>query len=139
MFAEDIVHNTFLKLYENLNNIRNYQSVEIWIFTSARNEIFSHYRRKINKFDTDIEEQEEIMSSSNLCQDFETKELISIIEDALDKMDHSQSEVYYLKEYSGLSYREISKIMNIDEDLVKSRIYKVRQKLKSIITLMEKE
>jgi DNA-directed RNA polymerase specialized sigma24 family protein len=34
-----------------------------------------------------------------------------------------------LKEYSGLSYKEIATLMTIDEELVKSRLYKARQKL----------
>jgi DNA-directed RNA polymerase specialized sigma24 family protein len=43
-----------------------------------------------------------------------------------------------LKEYSGLSYKEIAAIMDITEDLVRSRIFKVRQKLKSAIIKSER-
>ena len=34
-----------------------------------------------------------------------------------------------LKEYSGLSYKEIASLLDIDDELVKSRLYKARQKL----------
>lgn len=40
-----------------------------------------------------------------------------------------QKEVFLLKEYGGFSYKEISSIMNIDVDLVKSRLHKVRKKI----------
>ena len=44
-------------------------------------------------------------------------------------MNEDFSEVFMLKEYSGLSYKEIASLLEIDEDLVKSRLYKARQKL----------
>ena len=47
----------------------------------------------------------------------------------LDKMTYDQSEVFLLKEYGNLSYKEIAEVMSIDVELVKSRLFKVRQKL----------
>ena len=138
ILAEDIAHNVFLKLYSNLDRIRHTELVEMWIFTTARNEIFSHFRKNKNKINEPIESHEEKFSTNNLYSDFERKELIDFIEDELKTMDESQSEVYYLKEYSGLSYKEIAQMMNITEDLVRSRIFKVRQKLRTAITKLER-
>ncbi|NJD22491.1 MAG: sigma-70 family RNA polymerase sigma factor [Melioribacter sp.] len=138
ILAEDIAHNVFLKLYSNLDRIRHTELVEMWIFTTARNEIFSHFRKNKNKINEPIESHEEKFSTNNLYSDFERKELIDFIEDELKTMDESQSEVYYLKEYSGLSYKEIAQMMKITEDLVRSRIFKVRQKLRTAITKLER-
>ena len=44
-------------------------------------------------------------------------------------MPEEQKDVYLLKEYGELSYKEIAKLLGIDEKLVKSRLFKVRQKL----------
>jgi RNA polymerase sigma-70 factor (ECF subfamily) len=138
ILAEDIAHNVFLKLYDNLDRIRHTEFVEVWIFTTARNEIFNHFRKNKNRINEPIEFHEEKISTNNLYTDFERKELIDFIEDELKSMDESQSEVYYLKEFSGLSYKEIAQIMNITEDLVRSRIFKVRQKLRTAITKLER-
>lgn len=138
ILAEDIAHNVFLKLYDNLDRIRDAEKTEVWIFTTARNEIFSHFRKNKNRINETIEFHEEKISTNNLYTDFERKELIDFIEDELKSMDESQSEVYYLKEFSGLSYKEIAQIMNITEDLVRSRIFKVRQKLRTAITKLER-
>lgn len=138
MFAEDIAHNVFMKLFDNLDRIRHPELVEVWIFTTARNEIFSHFRKNKNRIEEAIELHEEKISTNSFFDDFERKELIDMIDEELSEMDSSQSEVYYLKEYSGLSYREIAGIMDITEDLVRSRIFKVRQKLKSAIIKSER-
>ena len=138
MFAEDICHNVFLKLYDNLERIRNVERIEVWIFTTARNEIFSHFRKNKNRIEESFELHEDKLPVNNLFDDIEQKELIDLIEAELSEMESSQSEVYYLKEYSGLSYKEIAAIMNITEDLVRSRIFKVRQKLKTAIIKSER-
>ncbi len=134
MLAEDIAHNVFIKLYSNLYNIREAERIEIWIFTTARNEAYGHFRKNKNIKEVDILQQEENISTKCYYEEYEENELIDIIEDELGKMDQAQSEVYYLKEYSGLSYKEVAIILNITEDLVRSRLFKVRQKLKTAIT-----
>ncbi|MFA7227466.1 MAG: sigma-70 family RNA polymerase sigma factor [Melioribacteraceae bacterium] len=138
MFAEDICHNVFMKLFDNLERIRNAEAVEVWIFTTCRNEIFSQFRKNKNRIEEGIERHENKITTESLFEDFERKELIDLIEEELRGMDQSHSEVYYLKEYSSMSYKEIGAIMEISEDLVRSRIFKVRQKLKTAIIKSER-
>ena len=138
MLAEDIMQNVFLKLYDNMSRIRHTELLEVWIFRTARNEAFSHFRKTKNRIEEDIEPLESKLPSADFLYDYEQKELIQIIEDELKQMDDAQSEVYYLKEYGGLSYKEIAGIMGITEDLVRSRIFKVRQKLKAAILKLER-
>lgn len=132
--AEDIAQEVFLKLYNNINNIRRADGIEIWIFTTARNEAFNHFRKLKGRYEEGFDEVQEWRGAVSEYEEYERRELIEIIESELDKMDCAQSEVYYLKEYSGLSYREVACILNITEDLVRSRLYKVRQKLKTAIS-----
>lgn len=136
VLAEDIMQNVFLKLYDNMSRIRHTELIEIWIFRTARNEAYTHFRK--NKVEEDISNYESVLPSSNLIYDLEQQELIDLIEEELKQMDSAQSEVYYLKEYSGLSYKEIAEIMEITEDLVRSRIFKVRQKLRTAIIKLER-
>ena len=71
----------------------------------------------------------EINSSVKLEEELELKELHELIMNELDKLEIEQREVFLLKEYGNLSYKEISDVMKIDENLVKSRLYKTRQRL----------
>lgn len=132
MRAEDIVQDVFVKLFENLDNIYNKQSVQFWLFTTARNEIFSFYRNTKNKkFITNVLDLEgiEIEEAKSLSDEIEQRELNKFILSELDSMNEDFREVFILREYSGLSYKEIASLLKIDEELVKSRLYKARQKL----------
>jgi len=132
MRADDIVQDVFIKLFENLNNIHNKQSIQFWLFKTARNEMMSFLRNTKNKkFITEVVDIEnfEIENKTSLADEIENTELKELILNELEVMNEDFSEVFVLKEYSGLSYKEIASLLEIDEDLVKSRLYKARQKL----------
>jgi len=132
MRADDIVQDVFIKLFENLNNIYNKQSVHFWLFKTARNEIMSFLRSTKNKklFSNAVDlEDVEIETTNSLIDDIENKELNRLILNELENINEDFREVFVLKEYSGLSYKEIASLLEIDEELVKSRLYKARQKL----------
>jgi RNA polymerase sigma-70 factor (ECF subfamily) len=80
----------------------------------------------------------EIDSGSNLAELLEIKETAQLIINELDKLAPEQKEVFILKEYSGFSYSEIASLLEIDEALVKSRLYKTRQKLITGLNLIYK-
>jgi RNA polymerase sigma-70 factor (ECF subfamily) len=132
MQTDDIVQDVFIKLYQNLDLIRNKDSVLAWLFRSARNELYSLYRNtKLKKLYMESEDYDEIEKEDDfsLSEEIETKELNEIIMKELENINPEQKEIFVLKEYSGLSYKEIAVLIDIDEELVKSRLYKVRQKL----------
>ncbi len=132
MLCEDIIQNVFVKFFENLERMRNNERVEVWLFTTTRNEIYSFYRTKkthVDQFKVADSDEIEINASVKLDEEFELKEMNELIITELDKMTYDQSEVFLLKEYGNLSYKEIAEVMSIDVGLVKSRLFKVRQKL----------
>ncbi|QQS37924.1 MAG: RNA polymerase sigma factor [Ignavibacteriales bacterium] len=132
MLAEDITQNTFLKFFESLEYINDLQSAEFWLFKTARNEVYQVYRTKkihVDQYGVDDIDELNLDSGESLHDSLEKKDLRQIINIQLDSMPAEQKEVYLLKEYGGFSYNEISSILGIDEELVKSRLHKARQKL----------
>ena len=127
--AEDITQSVFLKLFENFEKLNNKENANFWLFRTARNEYYNYYKRekRKNEFDENIISNRE--DDFKLENYVEIKEIKKIVLGELEKMQEEQKEVYLLKEYGGLSYKEISETLDIDVNLVKSRLYKVRQKL----------
>jgi RNA polymerase sigma-70 factor (ECF subfamily) len=129
--SEDIVQNVFLKLFENLPNIRNKDSIVYWIFKTARNEIFTHFRKKKvirEKFEP-LNDEYTSGTNYSMSEAFELKEIKKIVLSMLEELPDEQKEVYLLREYGGLSYNEIARVTEVEEKTVKSRLYKVRQKI----------
>ena len=102
--AQDIVQNTFLKLWnQEFASIKTY--VRQWLYTVARNEAFDCHRRKSKLVELD---QEDVLGSipSNLEKLFEVSEIFKLI----SALPVNQQELVVLKFQEGFSYKEISKI-----------------------------
>jgi RNA polymerase sigma-70 factor (ECF subfamily) len=132
--SEDLVQNAFLKLYDNLNNIRNKSSIPFWLFKTARNEVYTYFRNNKRKPEYNAKDVNELEfhSTMNIESEFELKEMKELLLYELGKLPQDQKEIFILREYGGLSYKEISSQLEINIDLVKSRLYKTRQKLMKI-------
>lgn len=132
MLCEDIVQNVFLKLYENIMVIRNKDSVQFWLFRTARNDVYSYYRgkkSKVDQFNVADSHQLDISSNLDIQESLELKDVKEHVMNHLSEMSFDQREVFILKEYGGFTYKEIASLMEIDENLVKSRLFKTRKKL----------
>ncbi len=132
MLSDDIVQIVFIKLFENLNSIVSRESILFWLFKSARNELYGlHRNTKLKKLYTEAEDfnEREREDSFSLPDEIELKDLKELLMKELEEINPEQKEAFILKEYSGFSYKEIASLTDSDEELVKSRLYKVRQKL----------
>jgi RNA polymerase sigma-70 factor (ECF subfamily) len=141
MHADDIVQDVFIKLYQNLDSIHNRQSIQFWLFKTTRNEILALFRNRGNKqlyYNALDVEEVEIESPQSISEELENKEMNKLIFAELNNMSDDFREVFVLREYSGLSYKEVASLLEIDEDLVKSRLYKARQKLVNSISKLIK-
>ena len=127
--AEDITQNVFLKLYENLGNIRKTQSVVPWLYITARNEVYSHWRKEKIKREIHLDEENEYKSNENISADLEGAEIKELIKTEINNLNIELKETFILREYSELSYKEISQILNVEESQVKGRLFRARQKL----------
>lgn len=130
--SEDIAHTVFLKFFENLNSIRNLESPQFWLFRTARNEIYKFYKNKkihIDQYQAADTEGLEIEGGGNVEIEYDEKELFELINRELDSIPAVQKEVYILKEYSGLNYKEISELTGIEENVLRKRFFDARNKL----------
>lgn len=131
-FTEDIVQVVFLKFYENLDGIKNRESSNFWIFKTARNEIYKHFKNKkirVDQFNKDDADTIEVASAVNVEIEYERGELYNLISKELENLPLEQKETYILKEYSQLSYKEISIITGADENVLRKRLFDAKNKL----------
>ncbi len=137
--ADDILQEVFIKLFENYSSIQNKNSIIYWLFKTAQNSIYTYFNYK-NKFRSQINLSEteneinDIPADVDILSGLEEKELKQLIQMSIELLPIEQKEVYLLKEYGDLSYKEIAELLKIDSDLVKSRIFKARQKLIKLIS-----
>jgi RNA polymerase sigma-70 factor, ECF subfamily len=130
--AEDISQNVFLKLFENLDKIEDKSKTDIWVFKTAKFEVFNFYRGKsvkVDQFGVEDSDELDIISDHDILEVIELRDFKEKLESELNNLPFEQKEVFTLKEFGGLSYEQISEILDINENLVRSRLHSARRKL----------
>lgn len=129
MTAEDIVQNVFLKLFEKLDSINNLESVRFWLLKTARNEVYGYFRKEKNHKEEQLEASEQSLIDASLSSTIEEKEFSDITQNEIAQLPVEQRELFVLREYSELSYEDIGQLLGLSKDIVKSRLFSIRQKL----------
>jgi len=140
--AEDIVQDTFLRVYINRHAYREIAKFSTWIYTITANLAKTSLRkRKYRKVmhlshmgpneDKDFEIKDE--GEFNLLEkDLRVDE--DVVQRALDRLPEHFKTILILRDIQELSYEEISKILGIPIGTVKSRINRARLRLQKEIS-----
>ncbi len=134
--AEDIVQETFLRLFKNKHYYREIAKFSTWIYTIAGNlaktELRRRKRRKllsISHFMSTDKDYDIPDEDSNPERDTNTVITDKIIQQAIDKLSPKFKQVILLRDVQGFSYEEIAQIVGIPLGTVKSRVNRARLKL----------
>ncbi|MBT4485761.1 MAG: sigma-70 family RNA polymerase sigma factor [Candidatus Latescibacteria bacterium] len=138
--AEDIVQETFLRVFRKRRDYKAIANFSTWIFTIAGNLAKSELRRrkrwKFLSLDaySDSEKNFEL-PDSGMKPDRATavRLLDEHVQKAIDSLQVKYKEALILRDVEGLSYQQISEIMNIPVGTVKSRVNRARLKLRKVL------
>ena len=124
---EDIIQETFIKVYENIDILID-GNIKAWMFKVSVNRFYSLYKR------SNINQQVSDDFLINIKSDFDIRTIDNNmdIKRTFTKMTESQKNILILKYIMGLSYKEIGKILNIDEGSSKTICYRARNKFKEL-------
>ena len=134
--AEDIVQETFLRVYKNKHYYKEIAKFSTWIYTIAGNlaktELRKRKRRKLFSVSNFMNEEKDYeIPDEDKNPELEVDGTIKddIIQKAIEKLPPKFKEVILLRDVQGFSYEEISQILNIPLGTVKSRVNRGRLKL----------
>ena len=132
--AKDIVQDVFISYYKNMNKFRNDSNLFTYLYKIAVNKSID-FIRKQKKEKTELLEEDfsNHSNSRNEISNIETKIVVGV---ALDKLSLSYKVPLILLEYENKNYEEISKLLNIPLNTVKTRISRAREKLLKILLNM---
>jgi len=134
--AEDLVQETFLRVYKNKHYYKEIAKFSTWVYTIAGNlaktELRRRKRRKIFSVSNFVNEERDY-DIPDLAKNPESEVDGSlkddIIQKAIEKLPSKFKEVILLRDVQGFAYEEISQILSIPLGTVKSRVNRGRLKL----------
>ena len=129
-YAEDIVHDSFIKIARFAKSFKRGTSPYGWIMKIVRNTALDFLKsRKLKREVSD----EEIFSLSSLDYSPERRENAIVIEAAISKLEPDERRIIYLIYYLDMTVREIADEMKLSKSAVQRLKDKAETKLKNLL------
>lgn len=121
--SEDIVQETFLRLYRCGKTFESEEHIKAWLIRVAANQAKNHIRSAHINCCTELDENLHAPQSN----DYD-------IDAAMDSLSEKYGIVIYLYYFEGYGTREIASLLRLTESNVKARLKRGREKLKAFFT-----
>jgi RNA polymerase sigma-70 factor, ECF subfamily len=135
--VEDVAQEVFVRLYYSLDQLRAPEVFEPWLYRLTVNASYDYLRRAKRRSESrmaDLSEQQ-VMRADSLAggrQENEDRQK-SQVREFMDALFRHVSEedrlLLTLKEVEGLSLRELEKIYGVNENALKVRLFRARQRV----------
>ena len=128
--AEDIVHDTFVKLAQSAKTLAIQGSLKAYLVTCVTKRVRDQFRKKVLPVSNASEKAVSINDPEQIMMHHETGQMIR---QALAALPDEQRDVIVLRVQADLTFREIAEMLGIPENTAQSRCCYGMEKLKHLL------
>lgn len=126
--SEDLVQNVFFKVLKYKHSFKGSGRFSKWLFSIAHNIGIDYLRKESGNHKDELDE-----NRINIYYELTSLEMeqdLKLLNRALDKLNKDDRELIILSKIKGIKYREIAEIINSSENAVKTRVFRILNKLR---------
>lgn len=133
--ADDVLQNTFIKIFQNLKNFKGESKLFSWMYRIATNEAITFLNQKAKKNGITSEALQN-KTIDNLKADayFDGNEIQIKLQKAIATLPEKQQLVFKMKYFEELKYEEISEILGTSVGALKASYHHAVKKIESFVT-----
>lgn len=133
--TDDVLQNTFIKVFQNLKNFKGDSKLFSWIYRIATNEALTFIKQKAQKNKTSTEELQN-KTINNLTADvyFDGNEIQIKLQKAIALLPTKQQLVFKMKYFEELKYEEIAGILDTSVGALKASYHHAVKKIEAYVT-----
>ncbi len=130
--ADDLVQDTLMRAWANIDRFKRDTNLEAWLFTILRNCFHSEYRKRRREVeDVDGSYAARLKTNPDQQSHLDYEDFLT----ALPKLPPDQREALLLVGAHGLSYEEAAEVCGVPLGTVKSRVNRARNRLTALLDL----
>ncbi len=136
--AIELAQETFVRAYENLTKFESRSSFSTWLYRIAANLAIDFWRREgrhvvLHGEDAETEIGKLPTTTGDSFKEVSRSELSARLKQALEELTPEHRAVILLREVEGMSYDEISEVLQCPRGTVMSRLHYARTHLRNIL------
>lgn len=132
--ADDVLQNTFIKVYRNIDGFKGDSKLFSWMYRIATNESLSFLKQKSRKLGlSDTDYQERLANSLQADVHFDGDEIQLKLQKAIATLPEKQKLVFNMKYFQELKYEEISDILETSVGALKASYHLAVKKIEAFL------
>lgn len=132
--ADDVLQNTFIKVYKNLPNFKGDSHVYTWLYRIATNESLTFLKKRAKRLQISDEALQQTMVR-NLEADpyFDGDKAKLKLQKAIATLPEKQKQVFLLRYYDEMPYAEMAEMLEISEGSLKASYHHAVKKITNFV------
>ncbi|WP_417612903.1 RNA polymerase sigma factor [Owenweeksia hongkongensis] len=128
--ADDVLQNTYIKVWRNIASYRGDSKLYTWLYRIATNEALNHIRqqKRLYKVGDDVDTENQASLSGDAYFDGEAAE--AKLHLAIQGLPDKQRAVFNLKYFEEMKYEEMSEVLETSVGALKASYHHAVQKVK---------
>ncbi len=132
--TDDILQNVFIKVYKNIKKFKGDSKLYSWLYRIATNESITFLNKKAKKYAISSEElNRQLIQNLEADVYFEGDEIQLKLQKAIALLPQKQQQVFNMKYFQDLKYKEISEILETSEGALKASYHLASKKIEQFL------
>ncbi|WP_394750601.1 RNA polymerase sigma factor [Spongiimicrobium salis] len=133
--TDDVLQNTFIKVYRNIQSFKGDSKLYSWMYRIATNEALTFLKQKSKKLGVGSEAlQKQMLTELQADVYFEGDAIQLQLQKAIAALPEKQRLVFNMKYFEALKYQEISEILDTSIGALKASYHLAVKKLEQYLT-----
>lgn len=132
--TNDILQNSWIKVWRNIHLFKEKSSLYTWIFRICKNETFNLLKSEQRHISEQLDQPLiEILPGASTHTKYSSEDISQLLMNAIDELPEKQAMVFNLKYFDELKYSEISKLLGTSEGALKASYSIAVQKIQTFL------
>ena len=127
--ANDILQNTFLKAWSNVENFRGEAKLSTWLYKIAINESITFINKERQRLNVSIDDDSFLINNLESDEWFDGDELKKELQKAIMQLPEKQRIIFNMKYFDDMKYEDISDILGTTVGALKASFHHAVKKI----------
>jgi len=121
--AEEIIQDTFLRVWLNREKLEDIENVKAWLYKYASNECLNYLRKTLKQAKAiDNLSIDHPKQSNNTTETINLNDLNSLVAEAIHKLPNQRKKIYQMSRSEGMNISEIAAALDLSPNTVKNAL-----------------
>ncbi|MCM1163965.1 MAG: sigma-70 family RNA polymerase sigma factor [Muribaculaceae bacterium] len=133
--ANDLLQNTFLKAWQNIENFRGDAKLSTWLYKIAINESLSHLEKERKRLGLSLDDEEShLINLIEADRDIDGDALAQKLREAIATLPEKQRLVFNMRYYDEMKYEQMSEILGTSVGALKASYHLAVKKIEQFFS-----